>query len=123
MHHILWERLFHWRRPHRILLYERHHMNPITSLSIVLGQPAVHVTAVVLDQFGQPMPGAVPTVSDSAQNTTFTPDAGTTAAGNVAGTKAGADVLTLTFGGITATVPVTVTQPASVPTSIILTSP
>lgn len=117
-----WHR--HLRRPHSIRFYHKkgHHMNPISSLSIVDGASA-HITAVVLDQYGNPMASAVATIADPGPATDYVPDAGTTAAGTLTGDALGTDSVVATYLGLTATLTVTVTPAPSVPTSIVFTNP
>lgn len=97
----------------------------ITSLSMIVGATQ-HVTAQVLDQFGNVMPGSVPTIIDSGADTSFAPDAGTAGAGILTALTVGSDTLAATFGSLTATLPIVVSAappPVSVPTSIQFTSP
>lgn len=97
-------------------------MSVITSLNVPVGG-SEHVTAQVLDQYGNVMPLAIPTISDTSVNTSFTPDSGTVGAGVVDGETQGTDTLTASYGGLSASIPITVTPAASVPTSIQFTSP
>jgi hypothetical protein len=113
----------HHRHPHKIIFLRRFlHMNPITSLSLVDGATA-HITAVVLDQYGNPMTSAMAQITDPGPSTTFAPDAGTTAAGTLTGAALGTDSIVATYLGLTATLPVTVTPAPSVATSIVFTMP
>jgi hypothetical protein len=97
-------------------------MAVITSLTLADGASA-HVTAQVLDQYGNLMAGLTPTVVDPGPNTSFVPDGGTTGAGTVTGNAPGMDTLTANYLGIAGTLPVTVNPLPSVPTSIQWTSP
>lgn len=97
-------------------------MNPITSLSLAQGASA-HITCNVLDQYGAIMPGLQAIISDPGPNTNFTPDAGTTDQGTVAGASVGTDTITATYNTLVLALPVTVSQAPSVPTSLQFTSP
>ena len=79
----------------------------IQQLTMNNGQ-AAHITAVVLDQNGQVMPGLNPSIIDTSSCTTFTPDFSNPAAGVVASTAVGSDTLTASYQGLVATLPVTV---------------
>jgi hypothetical protein len=97
-------------------------MSVITSLTVPSGGSA-HITAQVLDQFGQVMLTSVPVIVDPGPNTSFASDPGTTGAGIVSAVSAGTDILTATYGILTSTLPVTVPAAVSVPTSIQWTTP
>lgn len=105
-----------------LLLTDRMYIPMITSLTLSAGS-SVHITAQVLDQYGNLMPTAVPAITDPGPNTTFAVDAGTTGAGTLTGVTPGVDTLTATYQGLTATLPVTVSGAPSVATSIQFVSP
>ena len=98
-------------------------MTAITSLSIIDGATA-HLSLVVLDQYGNAMPAAVATIVDPGPNTSFAPDSGVTNAGVVTALTPGVDNFTGSYAALVAPVlAVTVTPAASVPTSLVWTSP
>lgn len=97
-------------------------MNPIISLTIVDGASA-HISAQVLDQYGNVMASLMPVIVDPGPNTAFVADAGTTGAGTITGDSVGTDSVVATYLALTATLPVVVTPAPSVATSIQFTSP
>ena len=97
-------------------------MNPITSLSVAQGATA-HITCNVLDQYGNVMPGLQAIITDPGPNTSFAADAGITDAGVVTGVSVGSDTIAAAYGTLSTSLPVTVTQAASVPTTLQFTSP
>lgn len=94
----------------------------ISSLSVAQGATA-HITANVLDQYGNVMPGLQAIIVDPGPNTSFVADTGITDAGVITGVSVGTDTVTATYGTLVASLPVTVTQAPPIPTSIQFTSP
>lgn len=102
-------------------------MNPITALTIVQGA-STHVTAIALDQNGQPMnpQPAISFVIAPPSAASFTADVAPANGGNVTGLAAGSAVLQASAGSVTANLAVNVTAPPPPPqtlTSIVFTSP
>jgi hypothetical protein len=96
---------------------------PITSLTMMDGSPAQHLTFTMYDQYDNPMPGISFTVTQSDPTIdTFVPDASGTG-GMDGAIGVGTDHLTISASGITLDFPVTGTPGAPVPTTIRVTSP
>lgn len=97
-------------------------MAVITSLNLNVGS-SQHITANVLDQLGNIIPGLQAIVNDPGPDSSFTPDTGLTDQGEVLGVAPGTDSVIATFQGISATLPVTVAPAPPIPTSIQFTAP